>query len=199
MLDYIWIGMIVLSLVCSIFTGNTENLSNSVLSSAEDAVTLVIGMSGAVCLWSGFIKILDKSGASKGIAKILSPILSKIFPDVDKNSEAFSAISANVTANLLGLGNAATPLGIKAMQELEKSSELALKTHKATRSMEKFMLMNTSSIQLMPTMILSILSANGCENPSAIIPCVWVSSLAGLLAALGLSEVTSAVKGGKEK
>lgn len=158
-------------------------MSNSVLSSAGDAIQLIITMSGAVCLWSGIMEIADRSGISDAVAKLLSPILSKLFPDVDKNGTAFRAISANVTANLLGLGNAATPLGVKAMQELEKET-CSSNDRAASKSMIMFVILNTSSIQLMPTMIISILEACGSTNPSSIIPCVWIASVCGLITAI---------------
>lgn len=129
------------------------------------------------------MEIADKSGASDFVAKLLSPILSKLFPDIDKKGNAFRAICANVTANLLGLGNAATPLGIKAMQELEKET---CNTYEkaASKSMVMFVILNTASIQLMPTMIISILDSCGCTDPTSIIPCVWLASLSGLLVAV---------------
>lgn len=183
MLNYIWCGIIIFSIFCSFFTGNVEQMSNSVLSSAGDAIQLIITMSGAVCLWSGIMEIADRSGISDAVAKLLSPILSKLFPDVDKNGTAFRAISANVTANLLGLGNAATPLGVKAMQELEKET-CSSNDRAASKSMIMFVILNTSSIQLMPTMIISILEACGSTNPSSIIPCVWIASVCGLITAI---------------
>lgn len=184
MLNYIWCAIIILSVICAILTGNIDQLSNSVLSSAADAIELIITMCGTVCLWSGLISIADKSGASRSIARILSPVLSKLFPDLDKDGKAFKSICANVTANLLGLGNAATPLGIKAMKELAESNKSSRLSHTANRSMIMFMILNTSSIQLMPTMIISILSANGNENPTSIIPCVWIASLSGVIVAV---------------
>lgn len=183
MLNYIWCGIIIFSIFCSFFTGNIENMSNSILSSASDAIELIITMCGTICLWSGIMEIADKSGASSIVAKLLSPILSKLFPDIDKKGNAFRAICANVTANLLGLGNAATPLGIKAMQELEKETCSTLEKS-ASKSMVMFVILNTSSIQLMPTMIISILDSCGCTDPTSIIPCVWIASLCGLVVAV---------------
>lgn len=184
MLNYIWSTLIIVSVICAFFTGKIEEMSNSVLESAANAIELIITMSGTVCLWSGIIAIADKSGASKVISKILSPILTKLFPELDRNSKAFNAICANVTANLLGLGNAATPLGIKAMKELSEIEDHKKLDRTADRSMIMFVILNTSSIQLMPTMIISILSVCGSTNPNVIIPCVWISSLFGVLVAV---------------
>ena len=187
MLNYIWYFIIIISIIYSVFTKNTDNLTNSVLSSASDAVELIITMTGTVCLWSGITEIADKSGLSTSIAKLLSPLLSKLFPDLDKNGKAFGAISANVTANLLGLGNAATPLGIKAMKEIEKEKSPSLKNFTASRDMVMFVILNTTSIQLMPTMIISILESCGSTQPTSIIPYVWIASICGL--AVGILSV----------
>lgn len=180
MLNYIWCGMIIFSIICSFFTGSTSQLSSAILSSAAEAVELLITMCGTICLWSGLIAIADSSGASAAVSKVLSPLLSRLFPDLDKRGNAFKAICANVTANLLGLGNAATPLGLKAMNELERLNPSPPGEKRASRDMIMFVILNTSSIQLMPTMIVSILSACGSENPTSIVPCVWISSLFAL-------------------
>ena len=183
MMNYIWAGMIIISIICAVFQNNTSQLSSSILSSAGEAVELVISMTGAVCLWSGIMEIAEKSGAAKAAAKLLSPVLSKLFPNLDKNGKAFTAICSNVTANLLGLGNAATPLGIKAMQEIVKE-ESAVPPHTATKSTAAFMILNTASFQLMPTMIISVLLSAGCSRPNDIIVPIWISSIVGLSAAL---------------
>ncbi len=184
MLNYIWCGIILLSIIFSIINGTTSELSNAVLNSASDSAELIVTMCGTVCLWSGIMAIADKSGASEKLAKGLSPILSKLFPDIPRESGAFKAICSNITANLLGLGNAATPLGLKAMREM---SELNGKSNSASRSMIMFVILNTTSIQLMPTMILSLLNSDGCKNPESIIPCVWISSVFGLV--IGIMSV----------
>lgn len=184
MLNYIWSIIIIFSVFCAFFTGSTEQLSNAVLSSASEAIQLIITMCGTVCLWSGIMEIAEQSGASKAIAKLLSPILSKFFPKLDKNGSAFRAICSNVTANLLGLGNAATPLGIKAMQELEHETCNNSSEKKASKSMVMFVILNTTSIQLMPTMIISILESCGAENPMETVPYIWIASIAGMFAAV---------------
>lgn len=184
MLNYIWCGIILLSIIFSIINGTTSELSNAVLNSASDSAELIVTMCGTVCLWNGIMAIADKSGASEKLAKVLSPILSKLFPDIPHESGAFKAICSNITANLLGLGNAATPLGLKAMREM---SELNGRSNSASRSMIMFVILNTTSIQLMPTMILSLLNSDGCKNPESIIPCVWISSIFGLI--IGIMSV----------
>ncbi len=183
MLNYIWCGLILISIISAVITGNTTELGDAAVSSAQDAVELIIAMCGTVCLWSGLMAVAQASGAAKLITKLLSPLLRKLFPELDKDGESLQAISANVTANLLGLGNAATPLGLKAMRSLAKENPARLPGH-TDKSMTTFVLLNTASIQLIPTMVLSILAANGAENAGAILPCVWISSVVGLCVAL---------------
>lgn len=187
-MNTIWFVIVSFSILFSILTGNTDNLTNSILTSATEAVELIITMTGTICLWSGITKIADQSGLSKIISKILSPLLSRLFPNLNKDSKAFSAISANVTANLLGLGNAATPLGIKAMKELSQENQLHTAADSASRDMVMFVILNTTSIQLMPTMIISILKSGGSSSPTEIIPKIWIASLCGLLT--GILAVT---------
>ncbi|MBQ2604899.1 MAG: nucleoside recognition domain-containing protein [Acutalibacteraceae bacterium] len=181
MLNYIWAIIIIGSIICSFFTGNTTALGESILSSANEAVELIISMTGILCLWSGIMEIGERSGITKAVAKLLSPILTRLFPTLDKNGKAYRAICMNVTANLLGLGNAATPLGLKAMKALEEESVLAKETHTADKNMIMFIILNTTSFQLMPTMIISILQSNGCTSPSAVIPYIWAASVAGII------------------
>ncbi len=196
MLNYIWCALILISIISAVVTGNTSQLGDAAISSAQDAVELVIGMCGTVCLWSGLMAVAQASGAARFITKLLSPLLKKLFPELDKDTEAFQAISANVTANLLGLGNAATPLGLKAMRCLAKENTVGLSGH-TNKNMTTFVLLNTASIQLIPTMVLSILAANGAENAGAIIPCVWISSAVGLCTAL-LAQRVLGVRGAKK-
>lgn len=182
MLPYIWSGIIIFSVVYSLLNGTTDQLSQAILSSAGEAIELVIAMCGTVCLWSGIMEIADKSGAAGKVSELLSPMISRLFPDLDKNGKAYRAISMNLTANLLGLGNAATPLGVKAMQELQRERSPSGCTQTADRNMIMFVILNTTSIQLIPTMIMSILQSNGSSDPTGIIPYVWGASAAGLAA-----------------
>ncbi len=186
MLNYIWCAIIILSVICSLITGRSDSLSNEVLTSANDAVELIITMTGTICLWSGLMEIAEKSGAAKKIAKLLSPFLSRLFPELDPDSAAFGAVCSNFTANLLGLGNAATPLGIKAMRELEKERRLDQKDT-ADRNMVMLVILNTTSIQLIPTMILSVLKSNGTDQPTSIIQYIWAASVFGM--AMGIFSV----------
>ncbi len=177
MLPYIWGAMIIISVVFSVLNNTQEQLNAAVLDSAGEAVELVISMCGTVCLWSGIMEIADKSGVTKFVSKLLSPITGKLFPSLDKKGDAFRAINMNITANLFGLGNAATPLGIKAMQCLQKENVSSC----ASRDMIMLVILNTTSVQLIPTMILSLLQSAGCSDPSGIIPFTWAASVTGLV------------------
>ena len=181
MLPYIWGFMIIASVLYSMINGTQEQLNSAILTSASDAIELTVSMCGTVCLWSGIMEIADKSGITNAISKLLSPLTGKLFPDLDKSGKSFRAINMNITANLLGLGNAATPLGIKAMQELKKERHNNLSHDQADRNMIMFVILNTTSVQLIPTMIMSILQSAGNNNPSQIIPFTWAASVSGLI------------------
>lgn len=181
MLSYIWGGMLIVSLVCSLCTGKMEELSSAALNGAGQAVELSLSLLGAMALWSGLMKIADKGGITAILAKLFSPILRLLFPDYKPKSPALKAICANMAANLLGLGNAATPFGIAAMKEMEKEN----KTPKtANRSMVMFVVLNTASIQLIPTTIAAMRASAGSNQPFDIIVAVWIVSVLSLLAGI---------------
>ena len=183
-MSYIFVFMIATSVVCAFFTGNTQALSDSVITGAEDAVTLIITMTGMICLWSGVMEVAKESRLTDKVSKLLSPLLSGIFPDVKRDSRAFSYICMNVSANVLGIGNAATPLGIKAMEEL-KTDESEV----ATDSMVNFVILNTASVQLLPTTIAALRASHGSKSPFDIIVCVWVVSVVALAVGLMSSKI----------
>ena len=169
MLNIIWLCMVILSVICSIVTGRTGELSNSVGNGADKAIQLIISMAGVMCLWSGIMKIAERSGLTGLIAKLLSPVLGRLMPEYKNNSAAMNAVSANVTANILGLGNAATPLGIIAMKEMQKSNTLRSEPND---SMIMFVLINTASIQIIPATTAALRQAAGSAQPYSILPYV---------------------------
>lgn len=189
MLSYIFVFMIGLSVVFSVALSKTEALSGALLDGANEAIELIIMMSGMMCLWSGVMEVAKESKLTDKLSKIFSPVLSRLFPGVSKNSKAFSCICMNVSANLLGLGNAATPLGLRAMKELKKSSDSDV----ATDAMITFVVMNTASIQLLPTTISAMRSAAGSKSPFDIIGCVWIASVASLVSGLFVSKMCSKI------
>ncbi|MBQ8058019.1 MAG: spore maturation protein A [Ruminococcus sp.] len=184
MLSFIFTFMIVASIVCAMFTGKTEELSQSMMDGCADAVELLIMMSGMMCLWSGVMEVAKECRLTEKLAKLFSPVLSLIFPDIPKSSKAFELMSMNVSANLLGLGNAATPLGLQAMRELKRDSVSDV----ATDAMVNFVVMNTASIQLLPTTIATMRGALGSKSPFDIIFCVWISSVVALFMGLLVSK-----------
>ncbi len=192
-MSYIFVLMILASIVCSFFTDTSQQLSASLLDGASGAVELLITMSGMLCLWSGIMEVAQEAKLTQKLAKLFSPLLRKLFPDVKKDSRAFECICMNVSANLLGLANAATPLGLEAMKELNKDN----KTSVATDSMITFVVMNTASIQLLPTTIATMRKALGSQSPFDIIFCVWVTSVIALVTALTINKVLCGIGGKK--
>lgn len=187
MLNYIWGIMIVISIVYSFFAGTSQNVTASLFNSAESAVNLVISMAGMICFWTGIMEIAEKSGITNIIAKIFSPVLRRLFRDISPNSKAFHYICMNISANLLGLGNAATPFGLSAMQEMKKQNKANNKLT-ATPSMILFIVMNTSSIQIIPTTLLTLRMNYSSNAPYEVMPCIWITSIISLL--VGIILVT---------
>ncbi len=188
MLNYIWAFMMLIAFVCAIFCNNMELLSASVMKGSSSAVELLISIAGIICFWSGMMEIAEKSGVTKGLSKLFSPILSKIFKNVPADSSAMGYISLNISANLLGLGNAATPLGLSAMKELRK-----LNHDKATASddMLLFVVLNTASLQLVPATLCAYRQSYGSKAPFEIIPAVWLTSSLALLVAVTVAKTLS--------
>ena len=192
MLNYIWSFLILISVICSVALGNTQNLSNAFVDSAADAIQLLLTLAGIICLWSGLMKIAERSGLNALAARLFAPLLRPQFPRLDKNSAAFEAISMNISANLLGLGNTATPLGLKAMKELHT---LNGRSDRASDEMVVFVVMNTASLQLMPTTLGILRSSYGSAAPFEILVPVWISSACALTVALVLAKAGNRLTG----
>ena len=189
MLGYVWAGLIIVSVLSALLLGNTETLSAALIESGSASIELLLTMAGILCLWSGFMKIGEESGLTALISRLFAPLLRPLFPKLDKKSEAFQSITMNISANLLGLGNAATPMGIRAAGRLRDSGNPI----RATDGLCRLVVMNTASIQLLPTTVAAVRQSAGCASPFDILPCVWVSSIlsvsAGLVAAKLLGRV----------
>lgn len=186
MLNYIWGTMILVSIVCAVFTGNIEAISSSIMSGASDAINLIITMAGMMSLWTGFLKIAEKGGLTTILAKLFKPILKHLFKDCPEDSPAMRAICMNITANILGLGNAATPMGISAMKELNKLNKTP---GIASNNMVTFVVMNTASIQLIPTMMSILRQKYNSASPFDVVPAIWVASATALLVGIILAKV----------
>lgn len=180
--------MMIIAFISAIFAGRMEDLSASVINGATSAVELVISIIGIVCFWSGMMEIADKSGITKAIAKFFSPVLSKLFRNVDKDSPAMRYVSLNISANLLGLGNAATPFGLSAMQELKKLNHGKAE---ASDDMLLFVVLNTASLQLIPTTLCAYRQSYGSSAPFEIIPAVWLTSIVALTVGITVAKVLS--------
>lgn len=194
MLNYIWAGLILISLIFAFFTGKLPETIAGGLDGAKDAVTMVLGLCGMMCLWSGLMAVAKKSGLVEKLQKLLSPVLGFLFRDLKRDSAAMSAICANVVANIMGLSNASTPLGLAAMEELDKENGRA---PRASRAMCMFIVLNTASIQLIPSTIIAIRQAQGSTAPTSIMVPVWIASLCAL--ATGIFAVKLCEKGGARK
>lgn len=189
MLNYIWGFLVIISIVCSFALGKTDSVTNALFDGANGAVTTVLSFSGAVVMWCGMLKIAEKSGFTKVFAKLIRPLTRVLFPRLDKNSPAIAAISMNMLANILGLANAATPLGLKAMDELEKINP---KKGIASDEMCMFVVLNTASIQIIPSTLIAIRSSLGSQNPSEIIVPVWITSVITAFCACFITSVYAA-------
>ncbi len=184
---WVWTGMVLLSLIFGLATGNLDAVANAALEGAGTAVELSISMAGILCLWSGVMEIMNVCGLSAKLARAFRPLLRRLLPGAARDEETLAAVSANVSANLLGLGNAATPLGIRAARRMARGCGGV-----ASDELCRLVVLNTASIQLIPATIASLRAAAGCETPFDILPAVWLSSVlsvaAGLLAAWLLSR-----------
>lgn len=184
-MSYIWTGMIALSLICSLFTDTLPLMTSALFHGAESAITLTLSLAGVLCLWSGIIKVMEETGISGRLAGFLQPLLRFLFPQAAADQEAAQCLSGNLTANLLGLGNAATPLGLKAVQRMKVLSG----SDSASNEMCRLIVMNTASIQLIPTTVAAVRSGLGANAPFDILPAVWLTSLCAVTAGLLLSKL----------
>lgn len=188
MINYVWFFLIFIGILTSFLTGNVQAVTDVALESAKTAVELSLGLIGVMTLWLGMINIAEKSGLVKKISVILRPILVHLFPDVPPDHPAMGSMVMNISANLLGLGNAATPFGLKAMQELQTLNKTK---DTATDSMCTFLALNTASITLIPATVIAYRSAAGSTNPTQIIGPTIVSTIVATTAAVITVKILS--------
>ncbi len=188
-MSWIWLGIIGISLAAAMVTGQGEALAAAVPQGAQAGVTLAVSMAGSICLWCGVGKLMERGGLTRLLSRLLSPILGTIFPTFRRDEEFAGSLSANVCANFLGLGNAATPMGIQAAKRLSRHRDDGA----AGDELCRLIVLNTASIQLIPANVAAIRTALGCSTPFDILPAVWITSLCaagmGLLAAWLLGKV----------
>lgn len=192
MLNILWPIFIIISFIYSIFSGNIEVLNKSIFSSVEDAVNLSISLLGTMCLWSGIMQIARETTFVNKLSNLLTPVMKFLFPDIKKGSNIYQEISMNIIANLLGLGNAATPLGLKAMKSMQEEN---VDKEVLTNSMATLIVLNTASIQIIPSTVIAIRSSLGSTNPSIIIVPVWIATICA--AVVGILAVKFFIKIGK--
>lgn len=177
MMNYIWTFLIVFSLISAIYYGNIGELSSGVINSGNTAVNLCISLLGTFCLWNGIMNVAEKSGLSKAFAKFLSPVLCRIFKGIKHDDKALLPISLNISSNLLGLSNAATPLGIEAMKRLAESNK---NKTVPDNNMVLFVVMNTAALRLIPTTVAALRAKHQSENPLEIILPSIITSVTAL-------------------
>ncbi|HIT31487.1 MAG TPA: spore maturation protein A [Candidatus Enterenecus stercoripullorum] len=184
----IWTVMVGASILCGLATGRGEAVAAAALDGAGAGVELCLTMAGALCLWMGVMEVMRRSGLARGLSRLLRPVLRRLYPDFARDGAVMDAVSANVSANLLGLGNAATPLGLEAARLMAKRSPGV-----ASDSLCMLVVCNTASIQLIPATVASLRAAAGCATPFDILPAVWLASAlsvtAGVLAAKLMARV----------
>ena len=184
----IWTGMVLLSLVCGLAAGRGPAVAAAAMEGASAGVELCLTMAGALCLWMGVMEVLRRSGAIRWLSRLLRPALGRLYPDYARDSGVMESISANVSANLLGLGNAATPLGLDAARRMSRRSPGV-----ASDGLCMLVVCNTASIQLSPTTVAAVRSGAGSAAPFDILPAVWLASAvsvtAGILAARLLARL----------
>ena len=178
MLNYIWPFLIISSFIYAIISGNIENINTSIFNSLEDVITISITLVGTMCLWCGLMEIVKNTSLINKLTKILRPILNCIFPESKNNENAMKNISLNVISNILGLGNAATPAGLKAMEDLQEEN---INKNILSNSMMMLIVLNTTSIELIPTTVIAIRASLNAQNPVDIIVPIWFSTIIGTL------------------
>lgn len=182
-MSWIFTALLALSLLAAAARGMLPELTVALFRGAGTAVTLTLSLAGTLCLWSGVIRVMEAAGLSGGLSRLLRPLLRRLFPVAFRDPEAAACLSGNFTANLLGLGNAATPLGLRAVQRMQALSGGT----RATDEMCRLIVLNTASVQLLPATVAAVRAALGAPSPFDILPAVWLTSLcsvsAGLLAA----------------
>ena len=191
-MSWIWTWMCGLSILFSLVLGNGQALGSAIFQGAQAGVSLAISLTGSICLWSGAAALMEKLGLTASLAGMMKPILYRLFPQSKDNPTLAGYLSGNICANLLGLGNAATPMGIAAAKALRDPASPEL----ATDSLCRLVVLNTASIQLIPTSVAAVRMSLGCASPFDILPAVWITSFCsaglGLLAAYVLGKVCKA-------
>ena len=187
-LTWVWVGMVCVALIYGAATGQSAAVGAAAAQGVQQAVTFCLTVGGMICLWSGVMEVMRRSGIAAGLSRLLQPVLRRLFPRASRDAQTLDALSMNVSANLLGLGNAATPLGVRAAQRIQALSGAA----HASDEMCLLVVMNTASLQLIPSTVAAVRARLGAAHAFDILPAVWLASAcsvaAGILAARGLKR-----------
>ena len=183
-MTWVWTGMVALSLFFGAATGNLGALGSAALEGARSAVELCVSMAGVMCLWTGVMEVMNQSGLSALLAQAFRPLLRRLMPQTARDGDTLATVTANLSANMLGLGNAATPLGIRAARAMARGSEGA-----ASDELCLLVVLNTASVQLLPTTVAGVRAALGARDPFDILPAVWLASGVAVLAGLAAAKL----------
>lgn len=189
MMGFVWVAMLALSVFSAVLSGRLGGLTAAAMDGAAAAVTLCVSLAGALCLWSGVAKVMERAGLTERLGRLARPLFRRLFPQAGRDPVALGYLTGNLSANLLGLGNAATPMGIAAVRRMQALSHSA----EATDEMCLLIVMNTASVQLLPTTVATVRASLGAQSPFGILPAVWLTSIlsvsAGIFAAKLLRRV----------
>ncbi len=186
MLNTIWPLFLIISFVYAIIVGRVEEVNNAIFTSTKDAVELTLNLLGTMCLWNGIMQIASNTSIVSRLTKLLKPFIKKLFPEIKEKEKIYKEITMNIIANIMGLGNAATPLGLKAMKSMQRENK---DKRKLSNSMAIFIVLNTASIQLIPTTVIGIRSSLNSNNPSQMIIPVWIATVLAASAAIISSKL----------
>jgi spore maturation protein A len=196
MMRWVFGGLLLISIVAALLSGNSKALSDAVLAESAAAVTLCISLIGMICLWSGLMRVAQESGLTTLLSKALSPIMKFLFKGIDPNGKAMQMILLNLTANLLGLANASTPFGLEAMKALREEEQTG---DTASDNMIVFVVMNTASLQIIPATIAALRQKHGSQSPMEILPLVWVVSFVSVTVAVTVAKTFAAARKKKKR
>lgn len=191
-MNFIWPLLIIVSYIFSFITGNMNNLNNSIYSSITEAINLSITLLGNMCLWCGIMNIVKSTKLIIMLKKVLRPFLNWLYPYEKKNKEIMNNISINMISNMLGIGNAATPAGIKAIQGMQMTNS---NKDRISKSMTTLIILNTASVQIIPTTVIAIRASLKSNNPAEIVFPIWISTFSGAVAAILLTKIIDRIKG----
>ena len=186
MLNILWPIFLILSFIYALISGKVEEVNNGIFTSLSDAVELTLTFLGTICLWNGIMEIAKQTSLINKLTKLLRPLINFLFPDLKNNENAKQEISMNMIANILGLGNAATPLGIKAMQTMQRENT---KKDTLSNSMMMFIVINTASIQLIPTNVIAIRTSLNSQNQTSIIIPVWIATIIAAIVGIAFTKI----------